>query len=170
MPENERLNHFMYPDETEVQPEGAEVCASRNGVISRQLAQRAEVLGEIETVSEEKLALCEKMVTMREKMRAAFSWDEPRAGELDARILGDENEPSESLQVGLRELYLASKLSFLNENSTELITLFTREGLTTGEIHEYVQEEKYPKRNLDELYVAKRLVTILTELSTTYDG
>lgn len=169
MPENERINHFTYPDETEVQPDGAEACTSRNGVTSRQLAQRAEALGKIETLSEEELALREKMVTMREKMRAAFSWDEERASELDERILGGEEEPSESLQAGLQELYLASKLSFLKENSTELITLFAREGLTANEIREYLQE-KYPKRNIGELHVAKRLVTVLTELGTTYDG
>jgi hypothetical protein len=41
--------------------------------------------------------------------------------------------------------------------------------LTANEIREYLQE-KYPKRNIGELHVAKRLVTVLTELGTTYDG
>ena len=173
MAENERIRYIAYPDNANVKSGASEVCVSRNGIVARGLSRSAEVLGELnaQKTGDKQLPddLLENVRIMQEKFAEAFSWDSTRAEELLERVLGAEGEPSEDLQKGLMELFLASRGSSLNEAGRELITLFTRGGQTAGEIQAYLKE-KNPQRQVDELHASRRLVTVLTQLSTSYEA
>ena len=171
MAEKGQGENFAYSNSDEIPADATEACTSRNGTTSRGLGRSAATLEGVEVErSEEQEQLQRNMDAMMEKMSVSFPWVAPFVGELEERILGSVEPPSETLEAGLQQLFLASKLSFLNENSSELMKLFAHEALTVEEIREYLQQEKYPKRKIDELHVPKRLVTVFTQLATTYDG
>lgn len=171
MAEKRHRENFAYSNSNEIPVDATEVCTSRNGATSRDLGRSAAALEAVEGErSQDQEQLERNMDVMREKMSMSFPWVAPFVGELEERILGSVEQPSEMLEAGLQQLFLASKLSFLNENSSELMKLFAQQALTVEEIREYLQEEKYPKRKIDDLHVPKRLVTVFTQLATTYDG
>lgn len=173
MAENERIRYGTSPGNAEIASGAGEVCVSRSSMVARGLSRSAEVLGELDTQAVESEQLPEelqkKLADMQTKFREAFSWESNQIEELRERVLGDDGEVSEELAKGLRELYLAGKLSFLSNNSIEMLDMFTRDGLSAGAIVAKLRT-KYPEKSFDDAHVTRRLVTIITQLSTTYEG
>lgn len=173
MAESEQIRYSTPPGNAEVAPGAGEVCVSRSGIVARGLSRSAEVLGELDVQAGEGKQLPEelqkKLADMQTKFREAFSWESTQIEELRERVLGNDGEVSEDLAKGLRELYLAGKLSFLSDDSIEMFDMFTRDGLSAGAIVAKLRT-KYHEKSFDDAHVTRRLVTIITQLSTTYEG
>lgn len=174
MAEKRHRENFAYSNSDEIPADATEACTSRNGT-TRDIGRRATALGELDAQQvEARIAtpedLAETLRRMEVKFDSAFSWSPELVEELRNRILGSVEEPSEDLRRELQELFLASTGADLNDAAREIIMWFTRENhqWPVADIQRAL-EEKNPARANDRYHASRRVVTVLTQLSTAYE-